>query len=88
VNDGELVPFPIDDEREVSGSAMLSCAVLFRILKLYGLGSTLTYYKGRVSASETKAHLLCQDQVGNTRRIPELEAQNASLKRESETPCY
>jgi hypothetical protein len=29
VNDGELVPFPIDDEREVSGSAMLSCAFFF-----------------------------------------------------------
>jgi hypothetical protein len=61
VNDGELVPFPIDDEREVSCSAiMLSCLVFFRLLKLYGLKSTLTYYKGRVSASETEAHLLCQ----------------------------
>jgi hypothetical protein len=88
VNDGELVPFPIDDEREVSGSAMLSCAVFFWILILYGLRSTLIYYKGRVSASETKAHLLFQDHMGNTRRIPVLEAQNASLKRESETPCY
>jgi hypothetical protein len=45
----------------------------------------MTYYKGHVSASETEAHLLCQDQVGNPRRIPELEAGNVSLKREGDT---
>jgi hypothetical protein len=53
-------------------------------LEMAQLEKEQAYYKGRVSASESEAHRLRQDRVGNTRRIVELKAQNASLKRQQQ----